>query len=80
MTIDLLPTIAKLLDAKLPDHKIDGLDILPLLTCEKGSNMSPHESFTFYYKTNELQAIRSGDWKLILPHVYRTMNGQATWP
>ena len=77
MTIDILPTIAEIIDAELPKHKIDGLNILPLLTCEQGAK-SPHESFTFYYNNNELQAIRSGDWKLILPHTYRTMNGQET--
>ncbi len=31
MTIDLLPTIAHLVDAKLPSHKIDGLNVWPLL-------------------------------------------------
>jgi hypothetical protein len=25
---------------------------------------------------NELQAVRSGDWKLFFPHTARTMNGQ----
>ena len=30
MTIDLLPTIAKLIDADLPKHQIDGKDISAL--------------------------------------------------
>ncbi len=32
MTIDMLPTIAGLAGAKLPDHKIDGKDIWPLIS------------------------------------------------
>ena len=32
MTIDLLPTLANHISAKLPDHPIDGKDVMPLLT------------------------------------------------
>lgn len=76
MNIDLLPTIAKLTGAKLPDHKIDGLDIWPLFAGDPGAK-NPHEAYFFYYGQNELQAVRSGDWKLFFPHTARTMNGQA---
>ncbi|TLD71231.1 sulfatase [Phragmitibacter flavus] len=74
MTIDMLPTIAKILDAKLPDHRIDGLDVLPLLTAQSGAK-NPHAAYYFYHKQNELQAVMSGDgeWKLYLPHAYRTV-------
>lgn len=72
MTIDVLPTIAKLTGAKLPDHKIDGLDIWPLLAGEKGAK-SPHEALFFYYNQNELQGMRSGKWKLIFPHTCTSM-------
>ncbi len=75
MTIDLLPTIAGLVGAKLPDHKIDGLDIWPLLAGQPGAK-SPHESFYFYYADNELQAVSSGKYKLYLPHTYRTLAGR----
>src|SRR4029079_4633821 len=34
MTIDLLPTIAKLVGADLPKNKIDGLDVWPILSGE----------------------------------------------
>lgn len=74
MTIDLFPTIAGLIGAKLPDHKIDGLDIWPLIVGEKGAK-SPHDALYFYWG-NDLQAIRSGDWKLHFPHKYRTLNGR----
>jgi arylsulfatase A-like enzyme len=68
MTIDLLPTIAKLIDAELPKHKIDGREIVPLLTAEKGAK-SPHEAFYFYW-LNRIDAVRSGKWKLHVPHDY----------
>ena len=73
MTIDILPTIALLIDAKLPEHKIDGKNILPLMTGE--SETSPHEAYYFYYG-NQLQAIRMGQWKLHFPHRYRTLAGR----
>jgi len=76
MTIDLLPTIARLVGAKLPGHKIDGLDIWPLLAGEPGAK-SPHDSLWIYYADNELQAVISGPMKLYLPHTYRTLGGRA---
>ncbi len=76
MNIDLLPTIARLAGAKLPEHKIDGLDIWPLFSSEPGAK-NPHDAYFFYYGVNELQAVRSGDWKLFFPHTARTMQGQA---
>lgn len=75
MTIDLLPTIAGLVGAKLPDNKIDGLDIWPLLAGTPSAK-SPHESLWHYYADNELQAVSSGPYKLYLPHTYRTLGGR----
>jgi arylsulfatase A-like enzyme len=74
MTIDLFPTIAGLIDAELPSHKIDGKDIRPLMTGEPGAK-SPHEVLYFYYHRNDLEALRSGRWKLVLPHKYRSLTG-----
>ncbi len=74
MTIDLFPTIARLIDARLPDRKIDGLDIWPLLAGDRQAK-NPHEAYFFYYGENELQAVRTARWKLILPHTYRTLQG-----
>ena len=71
-TIDVLPTIAALTGAVLPEKKIDGKDLGALLRGEAGAK-SPHESLVFYYGNHELQALRSGKWKLILPHLYRTI-------
>ncbi len=75
MNIDILPTLAGLIDAELPKHKIDGKDIWPILTCQPGAQ-NPHEAYYFYYKQNELQAVLSGKWKLLLPHRYRTLAGK----
>jgi len=77
MTIDLFPTIAHLIGAELPKHKIDGLDVWPLITGEAGAK-NPHDGYAFYYETNQLQSVVSGDgrWKLQLPHTYRTLGGK----
>jgi arylsulfatase A len=74
MTIDVLPTVARLAGAELPKHKIDGLDIWPLLSGEPGAK-SPHEALYFYWDRG-LQAVRSGKWKLHFPHAYRTLGGK----
>jgi arylsulfatase A len=74
MTIDLLPTIAKLAGAELPKHPIDGKDIGPLLMGDAKAK-SPHEALYFYWG-RELQAVRSGKWKLHFPHAYRTLAGK----
>ncbi|MCB0719004.1 MAG: sulfatase [Bacteroidetes bacterium] len=75
MTIDVFPTLAQLLHADLPPHPIDGKPIWNLITGE--NDASPQEAYYFYYNQNELQAMRSGKWKLVFPHGYRTMIGQA---
>ena len=65
-TIDLLPTIARLAGGTIPgDRVVDGMDIWPLMAGQEGAR-SPHEAF-FYYHTGQLQAVRSGQWKLVLP-------------
>ena len=53
-TIDLLPTIAGLSGAELPnDRAIDGKDIWPLIAGKKGAQ-TPHEIY-FFYKGNKLE-------------------------
>lgn len=59
--MDVLPTFANLIGAKIPDDRIiDGKDILPVLL--KGAE-SPHEYF-FYSHWGVLEAVRWKDWKL----------------
>jgi arylsulfatase len=71
-TMDLFMTIAGLVGAKLPDVKLDGTDIAPLLLGE--ANSRGRETF-WYYSGDELQAVRQGDWKLHLPHEYLEVAG-----
>jgi arylsulfatase A-like enzyme len=74
MTIDVLPTVAKLIAASLPQHPIDGRDIWPLMANEAAAK-SPQEAYFFYWG-NELQAVRSGSWKLHFNHGYRSLNNK----
>jgi arylsulfatase A-like enzyme len=73
-TIDLLPTISRLVGGKLPNHTIDGKDIWPLMSGAEGAK-TPHEAFLFY-SGSELHAIRSGDWKLHFAHPYLIVDGE----
>lgn len=72
-TIDLLPTIAAVTEAKLPKKKIDGVDLVPLLKGDEDAN--PREHFYYYYHRNNLEAVRKGQWKLVLPHGFRSYEG-----
>lgn len=75
-TIDILPTLATLTHASLPDRPIDGKDLTPWLLGHPPA--APlHDALFFYYADGQLQAMRSGRWKLLFPHTARTMIGQA---
>ena len=74
-TIDILPTVAGLIGAALPDHPIDGKDITPLMFGDPDAR-SPHDYFYCYYGGGQLQAIRDRQWKLHFPHAYRTLAGK----
>src|SRR5436190_6269155 len=51
-TLDIFPTVAELLMLKLPDHKIDGLSLVPIL---KGDVSTPiRKDFYYYYRKNNL--------------------------
>lgn len=68
-SMDLLPTVAALLETHIPtDRIIDGKDIRPLMFGEAGA-VSPHQTY-YYYGGRNLNGIRSGKWKLMLPHRY----------
>ena len=70
-TMDLLPTIAAITGAALPEWPIDGRSILPILEGSPGAT-SPSDA-VYFYSGVELQAVRSGRWKLHLPHGYQTV-------
>jgi arylsulfatase A-like enzyme len=69
----MLPTLAQLAGTKPPtDRIIDGKNIWPLMAGKKDAT-SPHEAF-YYYKIDQLQAVRSGKWKLHLPFKIKKRN------
>jgi arylsulfatase A-like enzyme len=73
-TLDLFPTIARLIGAELPnDRVIDGKDIWQLMAGEPDAK-SPHEVFYCYYG-GALCAVRDRRWKLVFPHEYRSLDG-----
>ena len=77
MTIDLLPTLAKLAGAPVSTERIiDGRDIWPLIAGQRDAQ-DPHDAFYFYWGA-ELHAIRSGRWKLHLPHPYQSLKVAGT--
>lgn len=70
-TIDVLPTLAHLTGAELPDHAIDCKNVWPVLA---GDEQTPHPHEYYVFECGRrLEAILSADgrWKLHLPHSYR---------
>lgn len=70
--MDILPTIAEIAGASLPEKQIDGVSLLPLL---KGEKAEPRKSLYYYYRNNNLEAVRDAQWKLVFPHKGRTYEG-----
>ncbi|MGK6350066.1 sulfatase family protein [Parapedobacter sp. DT-150] len=81
-TIDVLPTVAALCGAALPQRKIDGVDIRPLL--QGDADAAPRKELALYFGGNNLEGLVSGYWKLVLPHRYttykKTLPGFDGWP
>jgi arylsulfatase A-like enzyme len=69
-SMDILPTIASICNAKLPAKKIDGINIVSLLKNVSGVN--PRDEFAYYYDRCSLKGIRKGQWKLVLPNNSQT--------
>jgi len=67
-TMDILPTMAKLIGADLPVNKIDGKDVSRVILGKRRAK-SPTEIF-LYINAHTLEAARQGDWKLNYPHSY----------
>ena len=71
--IDILPTLAAIAGAPLPEKKIDGINIIELMKGNRDAN--PRKSFLYYYRRNNLEAVTNGNWKLVFPHPGRTYEG-----
>ncbi len=74
MGIDLLPTLIEIVGGKASSRTIDGRSVKGLLLGDANAR-SPHDAYYFYSGT-ALQAVRSGRWKLHLPHPYITPAGE----
>jgi arylsulfatase A-like enzyme len=81
-TIDILPSVAHLAGAQLPDNPVDGKNVWNLIVNQPGAE-NPHDYYPFSTGSN-FEGIITGDgrWKLHLPHSYRTLvqpahDGQA---
>jgi arylsulfatase A len=62
--MDVLPTLVHLAGGTVPTERvIDGRDIWPQLSGQ--SRQSPHEAL-FYFRSDHLDAVRSGPWKLTI--------------
>ncbi|HEX4130367.1 MAG TPA: sulfatase [Pirellulales bacterium] len=74
-TLDLLPTFAALAGASPPKQTIDGHNIAPIVLGQADAT-SPwdDDGFCYYYK-GQLQAVRSGPWKLYLPLDKKLVSG-----
>jgi len=73
--IDLLPTFAGITKAALPTKKIDGKDISAQLKGEKKT--MAHNAYYFYMNKNQLEAVMTKQWKLVLPHAFNSLNGKV---
>ena len=63
--MDFLPTLSRLTGADTPQDRIlDGHDMRSLIFNEPNAT-SPYEAF-YYYRRNNLNAVRMGNWKLHL--------------
>jgi arylsulfatase len=66
--IDILPTLAEIVAAPPSGNKIDGVSILPLM--KGATETSPRKHFLYYYRSNNLEAVRNERFKLVFPHRY----------
>ena len=72
-TLDILPTLAHLTGAGLPDNPVDGKNVWDLIA-GKPDATNPHKYYPFSTGRN-FEGVISGNgrWKLHLPHAYRTL-------
>ena len=64
--LDLLPTLAHVAGTRPPgDRRIDGKNIWPILAGKAGAEAG-HDAF-YSYQMDQLQAVRSGPWKMFVP-------------
>ncbi|MEL6671758.1 MAG: sulfatase [Bacteroidota bacterium] len=77
-TLDILPTLAALTGAPLPEDRVlDGYDLSEVLTQRKAS---PRDHF-FYYRKREIYAVRKGPYKahFVTETCYQSDNNRQEW-
>lgn len=68
--MDMLPTFARLGGTEPHgDRIIDGYDIWPILSGQKGAK-SPYKAYFYYSNHGKLEGVRSGNWKLRKGELY----------
>ena len=70
LSMDIMPTIAALTKAPPGPYPFDGKDLMPIVD----GGPTAHDAF-FYYRGRALEAVRSGRWKLHVPHTYSSIHG-----
>ena len=85
-SIDILPTVAGLAGAplgvdgdgycSLAGRRIDGHDRRAAFMGTEAAAVSDDVTHWYHYRTGELQAVRRGRWKLLLPHTAESTAGQ----
>ena len=84
-TLDILPTLARLADARLPNtEKLDGYDVSPVLLGRKDVHSPRTTLYSFYgLKAKTLESFRETHWKLHLstpPELYDLSSNVAESP
>ncbi len=76
--LDLLPTMAALIDAELPETELDGFNMLPVLLGQPDVR-SPRSSLyaKYGYRDKRLESIRLAEWKLHLKEPIELYNLDA---
>lgn len=65
--LDLMPTILKLTNTEMPKmNRLDGQNVWDAFLCKP----IVHQPF-FFCNQGKVEAVRVGNWKLVLPHQYR---------
>ena len=65
-TMDILPTLIAITDARLPENKIDGQNVLPSLQGKKTNELQ--KRIFYYFGGSKIKAVRKGEWKYVVGH------------
>ena len=71
--LDIMPTVASAAGYEPDPLAFDGHDILPIL--QQATGAVSKTTALYFYQGRQLQAVRAGDWKLHVPHRFRSIHG-----